>query len=109
MNATSKNLATPLPSYKNPPVDEVVCGFKFDPLSQLKVAHIGLLWERFRGEFPNVQHAAPISNDGSILVDETTGIPLPRVWFISKADNELIQFQPDRLYYNWRHRGDNYP
>jgi uncharacterized protein (TIGR04255 family) len=56
-----------------------------------------------------VHHAAPISNDASILVDETTGIPLPRVWFISKADNELIQFQPDRLYYNWRHRGDDYP
>jgi uncharacterized protein (TIGR04255 family) len=109
MNSTSKFSAIPLPSYKNPPVDEVVCGFRFEPLSQLKVPHIGLLWERFRAEFPTVQHAAPIANDASILVDETTGIPLPRVWFISKADNELIQFQPDRLYYNWRHRGDDYP
>ncbi len=71
--------------------------------------HIGLLWEKFRNEYPKMQHAAPIANDRSILVDETTGIPLPRVWFISKADNELIQFQVDRFYYNWRHRGDNYP
>jgi uncharacterized protein (TIGR04255 family) len=109
MNSTSKNTTIPLPSYKKPPVDEVVCGFRFEPLSQLKVTHIGLLWERFRTEFPTVQHAAPIANDASLLVDETTGIPLPRVWFISKADNELIQFQPDRFYYNWRHRGDDYP
>jgi len=42
-------------------------------------------------------------------VDETTGVPLPRIWFISKADNELVQFQSDRLYYNWRRRGDDYP
>ena len=109
MNSTFKNSSIPFPSYKKPPVDEVVCGFRFEPLSQLKVPHIGLLWERFRAEFPIVQHAAPISNDASILVDETTGIPLPRVWFISKVDNELIQFQPDRLYYNWRHRDDDYP
>lgn len=109
MNSASQTSVASLPSYKSPPVDEVVCGYRFEPLSQLKVVHIGLLWKKFRNDFPNVQHAAPISTDGSIFVDETTGIPLPRVWFISKADNELIQFQPDRLYYNWRHRGDDYP
>ncbi len=97
MNSASQTSVASLPSYKSPPVDEVVCGYRFEPLSQLKVVHIGLLWEKFRNDFPNVQHAAPISTDGSIFVDETTGIPLPRVWFISKADNELIQFQPDRL------------
>src|SRR5207249_11511395 len=36
-------------------------------------------------------------------------IPLPRVWFISNGDNELIQLQLDRFYYNWRRRGDEYP
>jgi len=109
MTSIAKSSPIPLPSYKTPPVDEVVCGFRFEPLSQLKVPHIGLLWERFRTEYPTVQHAVPIANDASLLVDETTGIPLPRVWFISKADNELIQFQPDRCYFNWRHRGDDYP
>lgn len=109
MNSTSKTSINPLPSYKQPPVDEVVCGFRFEPLNQLRVPHIGLLWEKFRTEYPNVQHAVPITNDAFLLLDEATGIPLPRVWFISKADNELIQFQPDRFYYNWRNRGDVYP
>jgi uncharacterized protein (TIGR04255 family) len=109
MNSTTKRSAEPLPSYKQPPVDEVVCGFTFEPLRQLKIPHIGLLWEKFRNEYPNVQHAVPIATDPSFLVDEATRLPLPRVWFISKADNELIQLQLDRFYYNWRHRGDDYP
>jgi uncharacterized protein (TIGR04255 family) len=109
MTSTTKTSGNPLPSYKNPPVDEVVCGFRFEPLRELKVPHIGLLWEKFRNEYPTVQHAVPIATDTSFLFDEATGIPLPRVWFISKAENELIQFQLDRFYYNWRHRGDEYP
>jgi uncharacterized protein (TIGR04255 family) len=109
MVAEGKNSEIPLPSYKNPPVDEVICGFRFEPLRALKVPHIGLLWEMFRNEYPTAQHAVPIATDNSLPVDEVTGIPLPRVWFISKADNQLIQFQVDRLYYNWRHRGDDYP
>jgi uncharacterized protein (TIGR04255 family) len=109
MNSTTKTSDDPLPSYKKPPVDEVVCGFRFEPLRDLKVPHIGLLWEKFRNEYPTAQHAVPIATDNSIAVDEATGLPLPRIWFISKADNELIQFQSDRFYYNWRHRGDDYP
>lgn len=109
MTPTSKTSADPLPSYQQPPVDEVVCGLRFEPLPQLKVPHIGLLWERFRQEYPVAQHAIPIGTDASLAVDETTGVPLPRIWFISNADNELVQFQVDRFYYNWRHRGDEYP
>ena len=109
MTSTSKTSADPLPSYKQPPVDEVVCGFRFEPLPQLKVPHIGLLWEKFRQEYPLLQHAIPIATDPSLPVDETTGVPLPRIWFIGKADSELVQFQLDRFYYNWRHRGGDYP
>lgn len=109
MTSTSKTSPDPLPSYKQPPVDEVVCGFRFEPLPQLKVPHIGLLWGKFRQEYPVLQHAIPIVTGTSLPVDETTGVPLPRIWFISKADNELVQLQLDRFYYNWRQRDDDYP
>ncbi len=98
-----------LPDYKQPPVDEVVCGIRFEPLTQLRVPHIGVLWSRFREEYPKTQHAPPIPTETTLLVDDATGVPLPRVWFISEADSELIQFQLDRFYYNWRHRGEEYP
>jgi uncharacterized protein (TIGR04255 family) len=33
--------------------------------------------------------------------------PLPRVWLINEAGNELVQIQPDRLIVNWRKGADN--
>jgi len=99
-----------LPSYKNPPVNEVVCGMRFDPSDKLRVTHIGLLWNKFRANYPIVQHAPPIASAiGEILIDKSIGMPLPRVWFINKTDDQLVQFQIDRFYFNWRRRQNGYP
>jgi uncharacterized protein (TIGR04255 family) len=99
-----------LPSYKNPPVNEVVCGMRFHPLEKLRIPHIGLLWNKFRQEYPIVQHASPIVGaKGEIPIDNATGLPLPRAWFINKSDDQLIQFQFDRFYFNWRRRQNVYP
>jgi uncharacterized protein (TIGR04255 family) len=98
------------PSYGNPPVNEVVCGMRFHPLDLFRIPHIGLLWDKFRQEYPNIQHASPIAGSkGEIPLDHVTGLPLPRVWFINKSDDQLIQFQSDRFYFNWRRRQDVYP
>ena len=99
-----------LPSYKNPPVNEVVCGIRFQPPDKLRIPHVGLLWDKFRQDYPIIQHAMPISSTkGELLVDDTTGLILPRVWFINKSDDQLIQFQFDRFYFNWRRRENLYP
>jgi len=100
-----------LPSYGKPPVNEVVCGVRFAPSDKLHIPHIGLLWERFgRTGYPSVQHVSPLAtNTGQLLVDPATGAPTPRVWFINEADDELIQFQSDGYYFNWRQRGQAYP
>jgi uncharacterized protein (TIGR04255 family) len=98
------------PSYEKPPVNEVLCGIRFEIPQGLKLPHIGLLWEKFRKEYPNIQHTMPIAaSPNEFLIDIATGAPIPRVWFINRADNQLIQFQTDRLYFNWRQRGDSYP
>ena len=99
-----------LPSYKNPPVNEVVCGLRFDTPDKLRIPHIGFLWDKFRADYPIIQHAPPIvSAKGAILVDQAIGMPLPRVWFINKSDDQLVQFQIDRFYFNWRRRQSDYP
>jgi len=36
-------------------------------------------------------------------------MPLPRVWFINKSDDQLVQFQVNRFYFNWRRRQSKYP
>jgi uncharacterized protein (TIGR04255 family) len=99
-----------LPSYKNPPVNEVVYGVRFRTPDNLLIPHIGILWEKFRAEYPIIQHAPPIATaKGEIKIDTATGAPIPRVWFINKSDDQLVQFQPDRFHYNWRRRQTEYP
>lgn len=99
-----------LPSYKNPPVNEVVCGVRFHTPDKLRIPHIGLLWNKFRLDYPAIEHALPIASaKGELPVDTASGLPLPRVWFINKSDDQLIQFQFDRFYFNWRRRQNDYP
>ncbi len=103
-------LSGALPSYKNPPINEVVCGMRFHAPDMLRIPHIGFLWNKFRTDYPIIQHAPPIASvKGEILVDEATGMLLPRVWFINKSDDQLVQFQFDRFYFNWRRRQNDYP
>jgi uncharacterized protein (TIGR04255 family) len=45
-----------LPSYDNPPVNEVVCGMRFYTPDKLRIPHIGLLWDKFRNEYPIIKH-----------------------------------------------------
>lgn len=99
-----------LPSYRKPPINEVVCGMRFSTPDKLRIPHIGLLWNNFRLNYPSIQHAPQIASvKGEILVDDVTGLPLPRVWFINKSDDQLVQFQFDRFYFNWRYRQNVYP
>jgi len=99
-----------LPGFKNPPINEVVCGVRFYPSDSFRVPHIGILWERFRSDYPNIQHAPPlVSAKGEITIDTASGVPLPRVWFINKEDDQVVQFQIDRFYFNWRRRKNDYP
>jgi uncharacterized protein (TIGR04255 family) len=95
-----------LPEYKNPPVDEVVCGILFEPLKQFLVPHFGLLWEKFKEEYPRCRHVDPLMP----VVESATGprpdeivyeVPLPRIWFLHD-DGRIIQVQRDRFLHNWR-------
>ncbi len=100
----------PLPNYKNPPVNEVVCGMRFNTPEQPPIPYIGFLWKKFQAEYPKVQHVAPLSlRLGQLLIDPATGAPLPRIWFINKTDDELLQFQSNGFYSNWRRRDHAYP
>jgi uncharacterized protein (TIGR04255 family) len=95
--------------YRNPPITEMFCGLVFEPIATLKIPHYGLFWNEFRTDYPYCQHAAPIGF--SPPNDESFGLPLPRIWFLSKSENTLIQLQTDRIIFNWRRLKpeDKYP
>ena len=107
-----------LPSFTNPPLDEVAADMQFATLP-LKAVDIGALHALIQADYPNSMDVQPLSPSF-----ETAGqgfaVPfgfnmrtdlLPRTWFISDDDEHVIQFQADRLIANWRFRpgGGAYP
>ena len=49
-----------IPSYKKPPVIEVVWSVQFSKLPWLTAAHTGLFWDIIRKEYPRCEEQAPI-------------------------------------------------
>lgn len=100
-----------IPTFEKPPVAEVVLGMQFSPLTTMRAAHFGLLWSRFRADFPRTEEQPPLVHfvetfgkpQGPALeVQIETSPPVPRCWFLNKAGTELIQVQQDRFIHNWR-------
>ncbi|UCC30615.1 MAG: TIGR04255 family protein, partial [Phycisphaerales bacterium] len=107
---------SPLPSYDRPPVIEVVCGTQYEPLEGFQATAFGLLWQRFREEYPVVEQNPPlaqvIERFGDLTPDEgrvelANIPPLPRLFFVHGTPNWLLQIQSDRFLYNWRRTGES--
>lgn len=84
-----------------------MCGVIFEPLQDFLVPHIGLFWEQVSDTYPRIEEV-PIIGDITELLG-TTGYVVPRIWLINNGDDQLIQLQKNRLYFNWRKRDSQYP
>ncbi|MCL5046696.1 MAG: TIGR04255 family protein [Actinobacteria bacterium] len=111
-------MGKPMPSFKKPPVMEVVCGVQFKELSRLSAAHLGRYWAQIIDDFPNVQDAPPLPvildrsdeapGDSTKMEVEVSSLPpLRRVFFIDKSDTRVIQLQENRFHYNWRRQNES--
>lgn len=106
-----------LPDFKSPPLNEVVIGAQFTPATGYQQVRVSEVWALYRKDFPSVQEMPPLPP-----AFETFGLPqggrrgpqinlrsMPehsRYWFISPSEDELLQFQQDRLLHNWRKVGE---
>ncbi len=110
----------PLPDYDLPPVIEVVCGLQFEALEGFQATAFGLLWQRFRAEYPTCEQQPPlaqvIERYGEPVAEESrvgvsNVLPLPRMFFIHQTPCWLLQVQGDRFLHNWRkaNETDVYP
>ena len=110
----SDTLNKSLPAFDKPPVIEVVCGLQFVPIRTFTLPHLGILWEKFKNDYPNGRDAIPLMPTIERFDDKGTDfnfpfvdeLPPPRVWFESKDGNRLIQVQRDRFFYNWKKERD---
>ena len=98
-----------LPDYDRPPLNEVVCGIHFERLDRLLNPYLGVLWDKYKSEYPYCQEVAPLMpiierfDRPSTQRGELLDIPsLPRTWFVHSNENEIIQVQRDRFLHNWR-------
>lgn len=110
-----------LPIYERPPLNEVVYGVQFTAPPDFTSVQHGDIWKLFRSEFPRVeeQPALPPAFETFGGAPAQMGLQFQfggppkktRLWFISKDDTHLLQFQDDRLLLNWRRRenGNDYP
>lgn len=107
-----------MPEYDKPPVVEVVCGVLFRPLKGILAPHTGVLWERFRSTFskcaelPLIAPSVETFDEAMQATIELTDVPpIPRLWFLSDREDRLVQFQRDRLLFNWKRVDptDEYP
>jgi uncharacterized protein (TIGR04255 family) len=107
-------------SFGRPPVSEVVLGVQFsEPVVDLDVLATFVL--RTRGELPGREQHDPLATveetfaatpaPRRIQLRVVPGFVLPRAWFISADDSQLVQLQADRFVFNWRRMRphDRYP
>ncbi len=107
------------PRFSNPPVTEVAVAIQFDPLEETKASTWGLLWRRFREEYPNIEEHPPrgpvFERFGAPSTDPNNNVQIKlaeqpeniRCWFLNEKGTELIQVQEDRFVFNWRKRDED--
>jgi len=108
-----------LPDYAAPPLNELVLGVQFAPISNYSTVEAGAIWQLFSSEFPNVQEQPILSPQFETFGGGASpGVQIQfgpmagpmRLWFVTQQGDHLLQFQPDRLLLNWRQNGEGaYP
>jgi uncharacterized protein (TIGR04255 family) len=111
-----------LADFKAPPVTEVVVGVQFNSLERFLSPHLGLVWERFKRDFPGIEERPPLAPSfetfgpqpqllPAISMQIATGADIPRVLFVNADRTQVLQVQKDRFLHNWRkvESGGEYP
>lgn len=96
--------------FRSPPIQEVSYSIQFKEKEDFHIGFLGLLWDVFRAEFPNLQHAQRISHEVERfgvsvakpmfqLLDHREA---PCIWMVSPKEERLLQIQNDMFVLNWR-------
>lgn len=107
-------------TYDAPPLVEVAMSIQFDPPDGLNQAHLGAFWVTQKHVLPGVRALQPIAasyddfgSEGQWLPPSLqlalTNEPDCRLQMISLDDQWVCQVQRNRLVFNWRKRGEEYP
>lgn len=102
----------PTPSFKKPPVVEVVCGIQFSPIPGWQTSHYGRFWHDLKDQYTSTEDQVPLGilKLGDFVEPEQFTVevlpPLRRVFLVDSSEVYLMQVQPNRFLHNWRKRKD---
>lgn len=101
-----------LPEYARPPVVEVSLGFQFTGLGQYSSLLGADFFDQVKRDYPLIEEHPPLDPAFETFGPSSPVVPIrfevvstpmqARFFFLSKDGSQLLQFQRDRLHYNWR-------
>jgi hypothetical protein len=91
--------------------------WEFGALWLGKTAHRGVLWQEYKDAFAKTDDRPPLDPVREQFPEEPSAriglrlqtrenLPVPRIGFLNKRGNEMIQVQNDRFIKNWRKEGE---
>lgn len=103
--------------FKRPPVTEVSIGAVFGPVQGFSQAHVALVWDKIRENYPVAEDQPPLpleqeppaAGRPQLNLSLMALPPLRRTLFNHKDSDRLIQIQQDGLILNWRKGQQPYP
>lgn len=110
------------PDFERPPVVETVLSVQFERLGGMRAVHFGSLWQKLKPTFEKTEERPalepaierfpePAPHGARLQFEAVETPPLPRLWFLNDAGDEMVQVQNDRFIKNWRKAdaGQSYP
>jgi len=91
--------------FDRPPIVETALGVVFAPLSRWSMLHFGLLWQRFREQYPSTE-IKMASGPGELRISSGEDLDfgaLPiKALFVDNSGTQLVQVQRNAFIRNWR-------
>lgn len=88
--------------YKNPPIEEALCEFRFVPQTQWDVTTAGRLYEKFKNRYPAPPRQQAIAEAQFEAAPQPSGTALrvlqrSKLQFIADEGNRIVAVAPDAL------------
>jgi len=86
--------------YRNSPIVEAVCEFRFAAESRYDVLIYGLVFDKVKSRYPNRRTRQQISLESEVgegHVQQRIGNPVTTIQFVSEDEKSLIQIDPDKV------------
>jgi len=88
-----------MPTYKNAPLQEIICEFRFEPSHQWDIVYPGLVYERVRDRFPKRKQLQNVAFSVDTKQNPTV-TRTSRVQFLQDDEKVLLQVGENLLAIN---------